>query len=161
MIDTDYLQKTVASGLKKYLNCPVIRSNQTAKLPKYPFVTFTITTPASENRGTYGEYDDDTARKPCIQTWSITAHSDNYAESLELANKARTWLDYSGVGYLNDNGVIVQSVGQIADRSNLLTVGYQYSQGFDCFFWLFDEAENKVKQIGTIDEIDLNNGVEQ
>lgn len=159
MIDTESLRKQVVSGLKQYLGCPVIRTNQTAAMPSYPFVGYTIITLADENRGTYGEYDDGMVRKPYIQTWSITAHSDDYAQAVTLANKAKEWLDYAGIDYMNQNNIIVQSVGSVTDRSNLLTVEYQYSYGFDCFFWLFDEMENRIERIGTIDNVELKEGV--
>lgn len=157
MIDTYNLQEKVVSGLENYLSCTVEMSNQAEDIPKYPFVSYTITALANENNGTYGEYDDGKVRKPHIQTWSITVYSDDYDESFQLANKARTWLDYAGRSYLNLHNIIVQSVGQISDRTNVLTVGYQYAYGFDCFFWLFDEVENTIKQTGTIDEVSFDN----
>lgn len=155
MIDTEHLREAVASGLQQYLQCPVIRSNQTAAMPPYPFVCYTITALADGNHGTYGEYADGMVRKPHIQTWSITAYGDDYGESVKLANLARTWLDYAGRPELEAGGVIVQSVGQVSDRSNLLTVEYQYAFGFDCFFWLFDEIGNKIDQTGSIDEVEF------
>lgn len=156
MIDTEKLRQTVVKGLKKWLGCEVIRTNQTATMPAFPYVAYTITTLADENKGTYGQYADNVKRKPHIQTWSITAHSDKYIEAVKLANKARDWLDEIGTTYLNDNDVIVQSVGSITDRSNLLTAEYQYSYGFDCFFWVYDEigAENDGMD-GVIETADI------
>lgn len=155
MIDINNMRKPIVTGLKKYLGCPVVRSNQNAEMPVYPFVSYTITTLMSENKGTYGEYEDGKARKPVIQTWSITAQSDDSMESITLANKAREWLDYAGTTYLNDNGVIVQSVSGVTNRDNVLTVGYEYKNGFDCFLWGFDEIGREVE---TIEQVSLNNG---
>lgn len=140
---------TVAKGLKKYLGCPVIKGNQNAEPPPYPYVSYNVTTLMSENNGTYGEYDDGYVRKPVTTTWSITAQSDDNSESVTLANKAREWLDYVGTLYLNDNNVIVQSVGNVTNRDNVLTVGYEYKNGFDAVFWLFDEI--KAPEIETIE----------
>lgn len=140
MINTEGLRKTVVIGLKSYLDCEIVRSNQTAKMPKYPYVGYNITTHASENKGTYAEWEEEgKAVKPVVQTWSITAKSDNYSKAVELANKAHDWLDYYGTQYLNDNDVIVQSVGSVSDRSNLITNEYEYAYGFDCFFSVQDE----------------------
>ena len=139
MLNTENQRGIVSSGMKKYLGCPCVRTNQTAEIPAFPYVGYNITTIASENKGTYGVYEDKIARKPVLQTWSITAHSDNYEQAVELANKARAWLDYVGTQYLNDNDVIVQSVGSVTDRSNLLTAEYDYAHGFDCVFWMYDE----------------------
>ncbi len=139
MANLDAVRETVIKGLENYLNVQVIRSNQTGEIPKYPYLSYTITTPMSADNGTWGEYGDGKARKPFTQTWSITAQSDNYGESLNLAVKAREWLDRAGRTYLNDNGVIVQSVGGIANRDNLITLEYEYRQGFDAVLWLMDE----------------------
>lgn len=140
MINISYPRKIIVAGLKKYLDCTVIRGNQNAEIPAFPFVSYNITTLSSQNNGTYGIYADGISRKSTVQTWSITTHSNDYNEAAELASKAREWLDYTGTVYLNDNNVIVQSVGNVTDRSNLLTSDYVYSFGFDCFLWLYDEV---------------------
>ena len=152
MLNTDGQRKIVVTGLKNYLGCKVVRTNQTAEMPAFPYLGYNITTLSSQNKGTYGKYEDNKARKPVVQTWSITAHSDNYNEAVELANKARDWLDIIGTQYLDDNNVIVQSVGNVLDRSNLLTSDYIYSQGFDCFFSMFDEIDLNEVNDGEIEK---------
>ena len=156
MLNTEGLRETVASGLTDALQCTVIRGNQTVKMPAFPFIAYNITTLCKSNNGTYGEWEDGISRLPCVQTWSITAHSNDYAEAVRLASEAQTWLKYSGKIYLNDNGVIVQSVGNVTDRSNILTNDYMYSLGFDCDFWLYDEVENTVEKSGYIESADIN-----
>lgn len=160
MLNTKGQRQIVVSGLKKYLGCTVIRTNQTAEMPPFPYLGYNITTIASENKGTYGEYEDNTARKSVVQTFSFTAYSDDYDEALELISKARDWLDFVGRQYLADNGVIVESVGSVTDRSNLLTSEYLYSFGFDCFFTVEfvidlaeverDNGEIKTAEIGPV-----------
>lgn len=153
MIDYENMRETVVKGLKKYLNCPVTRSNQNAEPPRYPYVSYTVTMLMSENKGTYGEYKDGISRKGVTTTWSITAQSNDNSESVALANKAREWLDYVGTKYLNDNGVIVQSVTSVSNRDNVLTYEYEYKNGFDCVFWGFDEV---IREVETIEGIYLN-----
>ena len=155
MIDVDKLKQVVVSGLKEYLGCEVIRTNQNAEPPAYPYVSYTITTLASANNGTYEEHNDGTTRKQLTQTWSITAQSNSEGESVKLALKAREWLDYSGRVYLKDNGVIVQSVTNITNRDNILTVEYEYKNGFDVVFYLFDETENNINKSGVIEDVKL------
>ena len=150
MIKHKELRATVVGGLKKYLKCPVIRSNQNAEPPPYPYVSYTITTFMTANKGTYGEYADGMARKPAKQIWSVTVLSDDYTEAMHLASKARTWFDYVGTVYFSDNDVIVESVGAVGDRSNVLTVDYQYSYGFDITFTVMDEIE--IPDNGVIEE---------
>lgn len=156
VIDYENLRTTVAKGLKEYINCPVIRSNQNKEPPDYPYVSYTITTLMSENKGTYGVYEDGKDRKPFKQIWSITVQSDDDAESVDLAVKAHQWLDHIGRVYLNDNNVYVQSVGGISNRDNILTVEYEYRKGFDVVFELFNVVDNPIAQSGYIETIDIN-----
>lgn len=152
MIENKKMRQTIAKGLSAYLGCPVIRSNQNAPLPPYPFISYTITTPMSENKGTYSEYEDDTARKTVTQIWSVTALADDSEKSVELATKARSWFDFVGAVYLSDNDIIVQSVGNVTNRDNVLTTEYEYRNGFDVFFSVDDVIENIYDEAGWIEE---------
>lgn len=156
MVDIKSLRKTVIDGIEKYLGCKVIRSNQNAHLPKYPYGSCTVTTVATANNGTYGEYADGISRKPVNTVISFTFRSDDEIESVTLANEARDWLDCAGTVYLNDNGVIVQSVTSISNRDNVLTVDYEYANGFDCFFWTFDKVENPASKQESIESVKTN-----
>ena len=156
MIDYENMRNIVVKGLKDYLQCPVIRTNQNEEPPAYPYVSYTITTLASENKGTYGEYSDGQDRKPITQTWSITAQSDKSGEDIELIMKAREWLERVGNLYLNDNNIIVQSVGNVSNRDNVLTMEYEYKHGFDVVFWLFDTVENPITKDDVIENISFD-----
>lgn len=151
MFDFDKARATIATGLSAYLNCPVIRSNQNAIPPPYPYVSYSITTLMSENKGTYGVYSDGIDRKPFIQTWSITVLSNDNSECMTLVCKARDWLDHVGTVYLNDNKVICQSVGSISNRDNFLTTDYEYRNGFDVKFWFMNEVTNPKEINGIIE----------
>lgn len=156
IIDYDGLREVVVKGLKKYLNCPVIRSNQNDEPPKYPYVSYTITTVKSANKGTYGVYEDGKDRKPVKQIWSVTALSNDNTQSVTLACKASEWLDHVGTVYLNDNNVYVQSVGSVTNRDNFITIGYEYRNGFDVTFELFDVVDNPIAESGYIETVDID-----
>ena len=141
LIDYEKIRKDFVSGLKEYCNCSMIRQNQAVEPPPYDYLGYTITTLMSENKGTYGIYEDGTARKPFTQIWSISSFSDDDTKAALLAAKAREWVDLVGTTYLNDRGIIVQSVGAITNRDNLLTYGYEYRKGFDVVLWLFDTVD--------------------
>lgn len=143
----------IVEGLQKALNCLVIRANQTAPAPPYPYISYTIITPSNANNGTWGRYDDGIDRIPVTQTWSFTAQSNDMVESTNLAINARNWLQHEGAVYLNDNHITVQTVEDITNRDNFLTVEYEYRNGFDVVFWLLDEMENTTEAIGTIDYV--------
>lgn len=153
MIDYKNIRETVCKGLKEYLNVPIIRNNQNAQPPVYPYLSYTVTTLASQNKGTYGEYEDGIDRLPVKQTWSITAQSDNNDESVMLASKAKEWLDHTGSVYLRDNNVIVEQVMNITNRDNIISVEYEYKNGFDVVFVLFDEVQKPDN--GHIETADL------
>ena len=156
----DKLRETVVKGLKDYLNVPVIRGNQNAEPPDYPYVSYNITTLESANNGTWGEYLDDIDRIPINQTWSITVQSDNYSESIALASKAREFLCHTGTCYLNDNDVIVKRVGEITNRDNLISIEYEYKNGFDVVFWIMMEVNNPIERIGEIENLQIKGGPE-
>lgn len=156
MIDFDNMREKIVSGLRTYLNCPVISQNHDGETPAYPFISYTVTRLMSQNNGTYGEYEDGIDRKPVTQTWSISSHTRNNPQSVQLICKAREWFDRVGTQYLNDNNVIVQSIGGVTNRDNLLTIGYEYRNGFDIDFWIFDEVENPIISDGsTIETVDI------
>lgn len=157
MINNKNIREIVINGLSDYLGCPVIRANQNVAPPKYPYGSFKVITPKSENKGTWQEHDDGISRKAVLQTLSFTFQSNKEDESIELAHKAHDWLDYAGTTYLNDNNIIVQSVTGVTNRDNFLTTEYEYRNGFDCFLWLYDEIEKT--NVETIESIDLGNGL--
>lgn len=155
MVDNEGLRKTVVKGLQGYLNIPVVRGNQNAAPPDYPYLSYTVTTLESANNGTWGEYEDGTDRIPVTQTWSITVQSDKDSESVTLASKAREFLCHIGTCYLNDNDVIVQSVTNITNRDSLITIEYEYRNGFDVSFWMMNEEKNPIEKIGTIEKVNI------
>ena len=160
MIDYDGMRTIVGKGLKEYLGCPVIRSNQNEPPPKYDYVSYTIPTLMSSNNGTYGVYVDGVERKAVTQTWSVTSLSDDETRSVTNAIKAREWFDRVGTTYLNDNGIIVQSVGGITNRDNFLVSEYEYRKGFDVVFWLLDSIDGTIEQDGHIETADIERSTE-
>lgn len=162
MINIRDLEIKIVDGLQAELSkgreCLVIRANQTAPIPPYPYVSYTIMTPAAAGHGTWGRYDDGKDRKPVTQTWSFTVQSDDSTDSMTLAVMARDWLEHAGTVFLNDREVIVQSVGDIGSRDNLLTVAYEYRNGFDAVFWLLNEAEDTAGKTGAIETVELAGG---
>ena len=152
-------REAIVKGLKSYLNIPVIRSNQTGDIPKYPYVSYTIT--GDTTNGTWGAYEDQVDRKPYIEHWSITAQSDNYSESLEIARKTRDWIDRIGTTELNDQHVFVNKVGGISPRDNLITVEYEHRNGFDFDVACSREVPSTITDTGYIETVELedkNNG---
>lgn len=133
---------------------PVIRGNQTAELPAYPFASYNITTLASANNGTYQEHADGIDRLMVRSIWSFSFLSGDYDESVGLAIKAREWFERTGRTWLADNGVTVQSTTEITNRDNILTVEYERKNGFDVVFYVYDEVENPADTSGYIESVE-------
>lgn len=134
MIRIEDNRKSIANGLSEFCKCTVVMANQTAAVPDRPYISFTITTPAVTNNGTYGRYPDYTERKPIKQIWSITTHAEDADEAFRLALMACDWFDNLGTDYLLENDVIVERLTDITNRDNLLTSAYEYRCGFDITF---------------------------
>lgn len=155
MLDLKAMRTTVASGLKEYLGMEVIRSSQTAAAPSYPYASYTLTTPAAANGGTYQQHADGKDRLMVRSIWSWSFLSDDYDESVAHAIKAREWFEHSGRAWLAERGITVQSTTDISNRDNILTVEYERKNGFDVVFYVFDEADSLLKTTGTIEGVDI------
>ena len=154
MINLREKEIIITENLKKYLGCEVIRTNQIAPTPKYPYVSYTIITPMVANNGTWSEFDDGIHRKEIQQIWSFTVQSQDDMESKTLAFKAYDYLDHDGVVVLNDNGIVVQRIENITNRDNLLTIDYEYRNGFDVKFAFMNEIADETEE--RIDDITIN-----
>lgn len=133
----------------------MIRGDQTAKAPAYPYVVYNLTTPADENKGTYQQHDDGIDRLRVRSIWSFSALSNDYDESIMLATKARGWFLNSGRVWLADHGITVQSATAVANRDNILTVEYERKNGFDVVFCVYDEVDNPSKSTGYIESAEI------
>ena len=135
----------IVDGLQKALGCLVIRANQTAPSPDYPYVSYTVTTPAVTNGGGWGDYGGGVYGKQFNQVWSFTVQSGDCTESQNLAIQAHAWFDRLGTLYLNDNHIVVQRVENISNRDNLLTIEYEYRNGFDVTFTLMGRLDTETE----------------
>lgn len=160
MIDVENIRKSIILNLKEYLKIPIIRSSQTGDTPPYPYLSYTITSPMGRTKGTYGE-EGDVYSNTVTQTWSITVQSDKMEEALNLTLKAFDFFDVAGSLVLNDNEVIGKPITDISNRDNLITIEYEYRNGFDVAVYLMNEVDvSGSKQ--NIDKIEIkekeNNG---
>lgn len=142
MIDHRKNELVIVEGLKAYLNkvlirpCEVVRQNQVADTPAHPYVSYTVTTLASEDKGTYSEAEDGALYKGILQTWSFTAQSDDQEEAMAAAFAVYDYFSAVGVTYLADNKITVRRVRDITSRDSLLSMQYEYRNGLDVTFGL-------------------------
>ena len=141
MLDFRKYETIIVENLKQYLTestrrCEVVRQNQVAKIPPYPYVSYSVITPADAHKGTYSEAEDGTLYKSIQQTWSFTTQSDDQDEAITLAYKIFDFFSAAGVQFLSDNEIVVLRVGGISTRDNLISIQYEYRNGLDIVFGL-------------------------
>ena len=155
MIDYKKMRERVAQGLKEHLGVPIIRGNQTAPAPPYPFGSYNATTIAGKNNGTWQRHSDGIDRLMVRSIWSFSFLSADYDESINLAIKAREWFQHTGRAWLAERGITVQSTTDITNRDNILTVEYERKNGFDVVFYVYDEVENLTGTNGYIESAEI------
>ena len=145
MVNLSTIRQVICKLIKEHTGTPIIRTNQNAEPPAYPFYT---------NNGTYGEFieeDEKYYRKEFQQIWSFTACADEDLTSKELALQLYDFLDKVGAVELAENGVVIQRIENITNRDNLLTTDYEYRNGFDVYFAFMNEIEDESTE--EIDDI--------
>ena len=161
MLDARGIEIAVVDGLEAYLSegarpCKVVRANQTGDIPPYPYVAYTITTPVEYRAGTYSVASDGTRYRSFKQTWSFTTQSDDAEESLNLTLKAFDWFSLAGLLHLRDHGIVVFNISNINNRDNLISINYEYRNGFDVTFMLLHTVKMTEDEIGGfIEKINL------
>ena len=157
MIDFRSNEIIIVENLKRYLStefrpCEVVRQNQVAQIPQYPYVAYTVTTPLNELKGTYCKAEDGTLYRDMLQTWSFTVQSDDYDESLQLGMRMVDYFTAIGIVDLSDKNITVRNVTNLSSRDNLITIQYEYRHGLDVTFGLLysiapDKNQNVIEII--------------
>lgn len=155
MIAYDKIRPAIVRGLADYLGVQIIRGNQSAEAPRYPYGTYNITTIAGANNGTRQQHADGIDRLMVRSIWSFSFLSADYDESIILAVKAREWFEHTGRNWLAEHGVVAQSTTDITNRDNILTVEYERKNGFDVVFYVYDEVQNLAETNGYIEGADI------
>lgn len=149
----------IVDGLKAYLStaeqpCEVVRQNQIAQIPPYPYVSYTVTTPLVAHNGTYCEAEDGTLYRDSEQIWSFTVQSDNADEAISLGMMMHDYFTAVGIVPLSDKNIAVRRVTNLTARDNLLTIQYEYRTGLDVTFGLIYAIEPVNN--GFIETVELN-----
>ena len=159
MIPFSEFRNTVVNKIKAALDIEVIRSNQNSAPPKKPYISYTITTLMNTNNGAYGEYVENGKKissKEFQQIWSFTVYADDDLQSKEISIALYDYLDNTGSDDLAENGVVIQRIGNITNRDTLLTVDYEYRNGFDVTFNLTSVIERDSED-GIIQDFSFTN----
>lgn len=152
MIDQEQINIILAEGLKKASGCEVVKANNSkAKIPPYPYISFTVLN-TDTRKGMYS-VGSGIRFIPLTQTWSLTVQGDQDNEAQLAAMRAKDWLEDTGRNYLNDHGIVVQSVGAVTNRDSLLTAEYEYRKGFDAVLSIINVVDGNQDE--TIDDAEI------
>lgn len=144
MIDQKKINLVITEGIKAVTGCEVVKSNLAgAPIPSYPYISFTILR-TETRKGTYSSKG--TRYMPLTQTWSFAVQGNDDDETMDIAMKARDWLEETGHLELSDSGIIVQSVSAAQNRDTMLTVDYEYRKGFDAVLSLINEVQEPAEE---------------
>ena len=164
MVNFRNIEIDIVSCVKDYLKCEVIQANQVSPIPPYPYVSYTVTTPMVANNGTYGEVikevDGKTIKTYCKefqQVWSFTVQSDDDTQSKTLALALYDCLDKACSEELAEKEIVVQRIGNITSRDNLISIQYEHRNGFDVTFAFMNEIEaGETEEVIESVEIKMN-----
>lgn len=157
------VERVIVRGLEGYLSAEnrpfkLVLANLNTPIPKYPYGAYTPIQAVVENNGTYGVEEDGTRAKQYDSTFSFTFQSDDVDESVSLAIKAVRWFSAVGTVYLSDNGISVKNVSSVTNRDNLISIEYEYRNGFDVTLTLLDViSDDEFKATGYIEQADVTN----
>lgn len=158
----DYAQvrNDIVKGLQGFLRAPVVPTDNNAKKPKYPFLSYKFTTiyrPQGSHNITYSpvpsrdpnfEFDIEITRQEQPQIiLSISTYSLDDAESCSLALNAKNWFIHHGYEFLKSKNIIVVDVTPIQDRTILIVDNYEQRMGFDVILRVTDEQKRAIEGI--------------
>lgn len=154
-----HAEQIIVSTLQEHLkekgyDCPVIMANQTAPIPKYPYISYTITSPIIPHGGTFCQAANGDKYNPYEQIWSFTVQSDKSNTAMKIAEIISDWFAITSKISLGDANIVVTSLGNLASRDNFITVEYEYRMGIDVTFSMMQIIENE-KSSETIEKADI------
>ena len=153
------IRNLIVKELHKHTGVPVIPEYEINKAPKYPYITYKISTPYDNTRnpiikttdvpGTNG-FDKDTQETLYTQPklhMTINAHSQDDIEAIECAKSAMDWLMHKGRVELEDSNIVVVETGNIIDKTIHIINNYEQRFGFDVEIRYTDIVENTMDTI--------------
>lgn len=138
----------IVRKLEEYAGCTVVLTNQTAPVPPYPYISYTVITPVHSVEGTYCMRDG-IYYQPMLQTWSFTAHSDDSRSCQKTGMRLYDFFARAGRQDLHRKQIAVDSKTNLTSRDNLLTVQFEYRCGMDVTFrmmHLLEVEEENIEQ---------------
>ena len=155
----EIVRNALIKGLYDYMNMLVIQSSTIGDMPKYPFITYTVTSPylrlgVDEE---YTEQVNDTIQNRHVlhyeRVFSFTIVAKDEDVAMDLCMQAMRYFRNDGVLELKDKGIAIVEISNVTARDNFITIDYDRRYGFDVRIRLADEEVRETADI--IEKINL------
>ena len=155
----EIVRNALIKGLHDYMNLLVIQSSTIGDMPKYPFITYTVTSPYLKVGfdEEYTEQVNSTYQNRHVlhyeRVFSFTIVSKDEDEAMDLCVKAIRYFSNNGVLALKDKNIVIVEITNVAARDNFITIDYDHRYGFDVRIRLADEEVRETEEI--IEKVNL------
>ena len=159
MMKHEIVRNALIKGLHDYMNLLVIQSSTIGDMPKYPVVTYTVTSPylrLGQNEEYTEEVNSTYQNRHVLhyeRVFSFTIVSKDEDEAMDLCVKAIRYFSNDGVLELKDKNIVIVEITNVAARDNFITIDYDRRYGFDVRIRLADEEVRETEEI--IEKVNL------
>lgn len=135
------------------MNLLVVQSSTIGDMPKYPFITYTVTSPYLQvgYDEEYTEQVNSTYQNRHVlhyeRVFSFTIASKDEDEAMDLCMKAMRYFRNDGVLALKDNNIVIVEISNVQARDNFITIDYERRYGFDVRIRLADKEVRETEDI--------------
>lgn len=152
-------RNALVKGLHDYMNMLVIQSSTIGDMPKYPFITYTVTSPYLRlgQDEEYTEKENSTYQNRHVlhyeRVFSFTVAAREEDVAMDTCMKAMKYFRNDGVLELKDKGIVIVEITNATARDNFITIDYDRRYGFDVRIRLADEEIRETEDI--IEKVNL------
>lgn len=159
MTNHEIVRNALVKGLHDYMDLLVIQSSTIGDMPKYPFITYTVTSPYL-HLGVDEEYTEQVnstyqnrhvLHYERVFSFTIVARDEDVA--MDTCMKAIRYFRNDGVLELKDKGIAIVEITNVTARDNFITIDYDRRYGFDVRIRLADEEIRETRDI--IEKVNL------
>jgi hypothetical protein len=145
MTSHDIVRNAIVKGLHDYTQLLVVQSSTIGNMPKYPFITYSVTSPYLQ-LGMDEEYTEEinsVIRNRHVfhyeRVFSFTIVAKEEGEAMDICMKAMRYFRNAGVQELKDKGIVIVEVTNVTARDTFITIDYERRYGFDVRIRLVNE----------------------
>lgn len=152
-------RNALVKGLHDYMNMLVIQSSTIGDMPKYPFITYTVTSPYLRlgQDEEYTKKENSTYQNRHVlhyeRVFSFTVAAREEDVAMDTCMKAMKYFRNDGVLELKDKGIVIVEISNATARDNFITIDYDRRYGFDVRIRLADEEIRETTDI--IEKVNL------